>query len=357
MIEVFANGLKFGHWTAVNITRSLGNIAAGFNLSLVNPSGLGERVRLFSGDLVEIDVNGIGLLKGFVGPLSVGFGNGSETLSVNGYEMTCDLVDCSSTKQLEWIEKTAGKIVSDICSEFNVNFYNPQSVDFGKPIESFSIDPGTKAVDAIAKICRVRGLLPCSNGMGEVFVIKPSDCPRGPKLVQGGNIVSASATYNSNALYSDYYVYGSGKAKKKIQAHRHDPSVRTRPLVILDTDAVDKNSVEARADWELSIRRARGISYNVNLKGWMRDESHIWEPGLICSIDAPALLVDDPVDMLVSKVNYSFDVSNGGSVALTLVPVDSFEPAPEEIKPKANKSKSKAVNVWTQIKNAVQNGK
>lgn len=356
MIEVFSNGLKFGYWTGVSVTRSLGNIAGSFNLQLVSQNGQGQRVRLFSGDLVEVDLDGVGVLKGFVGPLSVGFDESSETLSVSGHEMTCDLVDCCCVKQMEWQNKTVDRIVSDICSEFGINFYNPFGTYFGKPIDVFSVDPGTKAVDAISKLCKIRGVLPCSDGMGKVFVVKPSDCPRGPKLAQGENIINASANYNSEALYSDYYVYGTGKAQKKIQAHRNDPTVRNRPLVIVDVNSVDKSSVEARAEWEMSIRRSRGISYNISVKDWMRDDgSRIWEPGVICTIDAPALLLDEPVDMIVSQVTYTFDMQNGKSSVLTLVPIDSFEPEPETKKPQANKSpKRKAVNVWAQVEKTVK---
>lgn len=354
MIEVFSNGLKFSYWTDASITRSLSNIAAGFQLSLVNQNGQGNRIRFFSGDLIEIDIDGIGAIKGFVGPLSVSFGEGSETLSVTGYEMTCDLVDCCVTQKMEWNDRKADQIIKDICSEFGISFYNPNNVDFGAAIKNFSIDPGTKAIDAISKICRSRGLLPCSNGMGKVFVIKPSDCPRGPKLAQGVNIVSATASYNANALYSDYFVYGTGKAKKEIQAHVSDPTVRKRPLVIVDTDAIDKETVTARAEWERSIRRARGISYSISVKGWKRDETHLWEPGIICAIESSTLLVDDPIDMLVSQVSYSFG-QDGENTTLVLVPVDSFEPEPETKKPQANKSpKRKAVNVWSQIKKTVQ---
>jgi prophage tail gpP-like protein len=356
MIEVFSNGLKFAYWTGVSVTRSLGNIAGAFNLQLISQNGQGQRVRLFSGDLVEIDLDGVRVLKGFVGPLSVSFDESSEALSVSGHEMTCDLVDCCSTKQMEWRDKMVDRIIGDICSDFGISFYNPFGVDFGAPVETFSVEPGAKAADAISKLCKIRGLLPCSDGMGKVFVIKPSDCPRGPKLAQGENIVSAAATYNSEALYSDYYVYGTGKAQKRIQAHRHDPSVRTRPLVIVDTNSIDKKSVEARAEWEMSIRRAKGISFNIGVSDWMRDDGRrIWEPGIICAIDAPALLLDEPVDMIVSQVTYSFDVSSGKTAMLTLVPIDSFEPEPETKKPQANKSpKRKAVNIWTQVEKAVK---
>lgn len=356
MIEVFSNGLKFDHWTVVSVTRGLGNIAGSFDLQLVNQNGQGERVRLFSGDLVEVDLDGVCVIKGFVGPLSVGFDESSETLSVSGHEMTCDLVDCCSTNQMEWQNKTVDRIISDICSEFGIKFYNPFGVSFGNPVETFSVDPGTKAVDAVSELCKIRGVLPCSDGMGKVFVVKPSDCPRGPKLKQGENIVSASAVYNSEALYSDYYVYGTGKAKKRIQAHRHDPTVRNRPLVIVDTNSVEKTSVEARAEWEMSIRRARGITYNVGVNDWLRsDGRRIWEPGIICTIDSPALLLDSPVDMLVSQVTYTFDMSSGKNTMLTLVPIDAFEPEPETKKPQANKSpKRKAINVWTQVEKTVK---
>lgn len=353
MIEVFANGLKFGAWTSVSVTRGLGNIAAAFQLRLANHDAQGERVRLFSGDLVEIDIDGIGAVKGFVGPESVSFDGGGASLSVSGNEITCDLVDCCATAQIEWLDKPADVIIADICREFGVSFFNPYGVDFGAKIKNFAVDPGTRAVDAISKLCRQRGFLPCSNGMGKVFVVKPSDCPRGPKLEEGVNIFSASANYNANALYSDYYVYGTGDAKKKIMAHKTDPTVRNRPLVIVDSDAVDKDTVEARAAWEMSIRRAKSISFDVSVNGWRRDESSLWEPGLICSIDSPALFVDEPVDMIVSQVNYDWGYG-GETTTLKLVPVDSYEPEPETKKPqKVGSKKQKTPGVWAQISKAV----
>lgn len=354
MIEVFANGLKFDYWTSVGISRSLGNIAASFRMQLTNRDSDGGRLKLFSGDLVEIDINGIGAVKGFVGPLSVSFDEGRTALSVSGHEMTCDLVDCCATKQVEWLDKKGDRIIKDICSEFGLNFYNPQNVDFGAEIKAFSVDPGTRALDAISKICRQRGFLPCSNGMGKVYVVKPSACTRGPKLAEGVNMFSASADYDSGALYSDYIVYGTGSAKKQVKAVKKDSSVRYRPLVIVASDAVDQDTVDARAAWELSIRRAQSIRYTVSVKGWMRDDSHLWEPGLICSMESPTLFIDEPVDMLVSQVDYDWS-GNGEDTRLTLVPVDSYEPEPEAEKPKKQPApKQKASNVWAQIKKAVQ---
>ena len=354
MIEAFSNGIKFDYWTSVSVSRSLGRIAASFRMNLTNHDAQGGRVKLFSGDLIEVDIDGIGALKGFVGPLSLSLDERGGNFSVSGHEMTCDLVDCCTTRQMEWLDKDAGQIISDLCDEFGLKFYNPQNVDLGISIKKFSVDPGTRAVDAISKICRQRGILPCSNGMGKVYVVKPSGCPRGPAIVEGENIVGIRADYNANALYSDYYVYGTGKADKKIVAHRQDPSVRNRPLVIIDSDAVDKDSVEARAAWEMSIRRAQSISYQVSLKGWKRDKQNLWEPGLICTLESPSVLVDDPVDMIESEVDYSWS-NSGEDVELTLAPVDSYEPEPETEKPqKVISPKAKSVNVWEQIKRTVQ---
>ena len=77
----------------------------------------------------------------------------------------------------------------------------------------------------------------------------------------------------------------------------------------------------------------RSISFSITVKGWKRDETSLWEPGIVCTVNSPALLVDDPVDMIVSQVNYSFG-TGGETTSLTLVPVDSFEPEPEKQKPK-----------------------
>lgn len=350
MIEVFANGLKFAYWTSATINRAVGNIAAAFSLTLTTKQAGGERVQLFPGDLVQIDVDGVPAVKGFVDKISSSYSAGSHSLTVSGFELTCDLVDCCVEAPLEWTNAKMDKIIADICGKFGIGFYNPMGVDCGEPIKKFSIDPGTKAVEAIGKLCKERGVLPCSNGLGKVYLIKPSAAESSAAIREGVNILSANAEVSVGGIYSDYFVYGSGKAKKQIQAHKSDSDVvRYRPLIIVDANATEKATVEARADWEKSSRKAKSMNLKFSVNGWTA-EGKLWQPGTLCSVYSPAVFIDDEIELLISQVSFSLGAS-GSVTNLTLVDPQSFEPQPET--KKAEKNATVKTDVWATIKKAV----
>lgn len=354
MIEVFANGRKFSEWTDARVVRSLDHIAAAFSLTLVARNSDGDRVRLFPGDSVEVAVNGTKVISGFVDRLSTSFSAGSHSVSVSGSECSADIADCCIDNPLEWENKKMDEIIRIVCANFGLSFSNRMSVDVGGPFQKFSVEPGAKALDTITKLCRERGILCCSDGMGKVYLLKPDSCPRGPALKQGENLMAASVDFSLVDRFSTYTVYGTGKAKKKVVATSSDSDVsRNRPLIVVDSNAVEKDKVQARADWECRVRRAKSMGFKATVHGW-EHSSGLWVPGVICSFEAPELFVETPIDLLVSSVEYSWGPS-GEMTNLTLVPPEVFEPQPESKKVKAVKSaKSPKADPWKSIKKAVQ---
>lgn len=347
MIEVFANGRKFSEWTDARVSRSLDHIAASFSLSLVARDSLGDRVQLFPGDSVEIAVNGTTVISGYVDRLSTSFTAGSHSVVVSGCECSGDIADCCIDSPLEWENKKMDEIIRIVCAGFGLSFSNRMNVDVGKPFKKFSVDPGTKAIDTIAKLCRERGILCCSNGLGKVYLLKPDSCPRGPALRQGENLMAASMDFSLVDRFSSYKVYGSGKVKKRVVGTSSDSDVeRNRPLVVVDSNAVEKDKVQARADWECRIRKAKSMAFRATVHGW-EHEGGLWAPGVICSFEAPEIFVEEPLDLLVSSVDYSWG-GEGETTELTLVQPEVFDPQPE-----SKKVKVKA-DPWKSVKKAVQ---
>lgn len=349
MIEVFANGRKFSNWTEARVVRSLDRIAAAFSLTLVARSSEGDRVRLFPGDSVSIVVDGVKVISGYVDELSASFSAGSHAISVTGSEKTSDIADCCVESPLEWKDKTMAEIVDSICKAFGLKFSNSMGVDVGKPFSRFSVEPGAKALDTIAKLCKERGVLPCSDGLGGIFLLKPESCSRGPALKQGENLASASVGFSLVSRFSKYSVYGTGR--KKVVGEASDSDVpRARSMVIVDSNAVEKEQVQARADWESRVRKAKSMKFSASVNGWSHANG-LWVPGVICSLFAPEAFVETPIDLLVSSVEYSWGSS--GSVAnLTLVSPDVYAPQPESKKKKAKKGAKS--DPWVSIKKAVK---
>lgn len=348
MIEVFANGRKFSFWTAANVSRSLDRIAATFSLSLVGKSDAGNRVHLFPGDTVDIAVDGVKVISGYVDKFSSSFSQGSHFVSVSGSEKTSDIADCCIESPFEWENKKMDEIVRSICAGFGCRFDNRYGVDAGKPFSRFSVEPGTKAIDTLSKLCKERGILPCSDGRGKVFLFTPEKAERGPALEQGINLLSASVEFSLVDRYSNYTVYGTGRAK--VSGTSEDSDVpRNRPYVVVDSNAVEKDKVQARADWECRVRKAKSMAFSVSVQGWTHSKG-LWEPGVVCSFLAPELFVNEPFDLLVSGVEYSWGAS-GAVTNMTLVQPDVFLPQPESRKVKAKKVKSVP---WKSVKKAVQ---
>jgi len=347
MIEVFANGRKFSYWTAANVSRSIDHIAAKFSLTLVAESENGDNVHLFPGDSVEISVDGERVLSGYVDKFSTSFSQGSHQVTVSGNEKTIDLSDCCIESPFEWENKKMDEIIRSICARFEIRFENRYNVDVGKPFARFSVEPGTKAVETLSKLCKERGVMPCSDGRGTVFLFTPEKAPRGPMLRQGENLVSASVDLSLSDRFSKYTVYGTGKAKSKIIGVANDQNMqRSRPFVLVDSNSVDKDKVQSRADWEYRVRKAKSMAVNASVIGWTHSGG-LWEPGVICSFLAPELFVRTPLDLLISGVEYSWG-SEGQVTNLTLVQPDSFLPQPEKTKRAAK------ADPWANIKKAVQ---
>lgn len=352
MIEVFANGKRFSNWTGVNIRRSLDNIAASFSLSLASSDQDAQTVGLFPGDSVEVSVNGEKAIKGYVDKLSTSFAAGSLDIRVSGSECSSDLADCCLESPLEWLKKDISAILRDICARFGLNFTNSMKVDVGDAFDRFAVDPGSRAIDSIQKLCRERGMLLCSDGLGNTRLMKPDACPRGDSLEQGVNLVSASVNLSLTDRYSKYTVHGTGIAKKKVSAESDDASVsRPRTLVIVDSNAVDKDKVQARADWEKNVRAAKSMSVSATVHGW-NCSSGLWSPGVMCSFKASKLGIPDAVDLLVNSVAFSWSASSGEVTNLELVSPEVYTPQPESKKKKLAKKKSR--DPWDAIAKAVK---
>lgn len=350
MIEVYSNGKVFSNWLSASVTRSLDRIAGAFSLSVCPTGGL-DSFGIFAGDSVEIRIDGKACLSGFVDKVSGSFSDGSHSVTVSGSEKTSDLADCSLESPLEWKDKDIAQIAGEICGAFGIPFSNRNGVPVGEKFKKFSVEPGGKAVDAISKLCKSRGILVCSDGLGNVSLLRPDSCPRGDSLKQGENLVSASADYSVSDRYSEYDVFGSGKASKKVRATAVDAQIgRNRKLCIVDSNSTEKDKVQARADFEKRSRIAKSLSVKCELAGW-KCASGIWSPGVVCSVYAPAVGISDPVDLLVNSVSLTASES-GTKTSLSLVYPGVYEPQPESKKAKAPKP-GKA-DPWASIRKAIK---
>jgi prophage tail gpP-like protein len=357
MINVKVNGKTFTAWDSMSIKKSLDKIADTFTLSLIPSSGDSIPVNVFPDDSIKIFLDDLELFSGYIDEISSSFDNGSHSVSVSGSESTNDLVKNSLESPLEWKNKKADAIIKSICSRFGINFSNPAGVSVGAPIPLFSAEPGRSAFDAIQKVCRLKYLIPVSDGLGNITLFNIKDVRHGPELEQGKNLLSGSSKISTSDRHSKYTVLGTGQAKKKIQASVTDDDIqRYTPLVIIDSSAMTLRAVSSRAQWEARVRAAKGISFDCGVSGWRMDDENLWKPGLLCKITAPSLFLSTGKYFLVSEATLKYDGS-GTSTDITLCIKDLFSPEPEETRvAKAKKGKIK-VDKYAEIRKEIAGSK
>ena len=351
VIEVFSNGKRFANWTGARIRRSIDSIAGEFSLEIAwNESDLSS-LGLFPGDAVEIFVDRQKVLAGFVEEISASMSGSNYSVSVSGSETTSILADCCLDGG-EFLNKDLASIAREICAKFGVKFENKLAVNIGIPFEKFSVDPGSRAAEVLAKLCRERGILISSDGLGTVYLIDPDSCKRGEPLRQGENLESASMKMSDKDRFKHYVVLGTGQPKMKVKVDVTDSDVkRDKTLVVVDSNTMDKDKVQARADWERSVRAAKSASFSAVVPGWSTALG-VWSPGVVCSFWSPKLGITSEIDLLLNSVTLSFSVGGGSESALELVSAESFRPQPVTSK-KVTVKKTKS-DPWKTIEKTVK---
>ena len=80
--------------------------------------------------------------------------------------------------------------------------------DTGPVFRKFTIERGETAFDAIERLCRIRGLLPVSDGVGNVSIGLAARSRAMTRLARGSNILSASGVADISERFSTYEILG-----------------------------------------------------------------------------------------------------------------------------------------------------
>ena len=334
-------------WTSAVVTRSLETIAGTFKLQVSNRNSGESMPRTAApGDACALSLDGEVVITGHLDAVAVSHSASHHELELSGRDATSDLVDCSAeTRPGEWSGETLERIAATLTAPFGIPVR--AVADTGAPFRRFRIEEGETVYEAIERGCRMRGLLPLSDGKGGIELGLPVRSFSSARLERGRNILSATGQSSWIDRHSVYRLLGQQPgddflaipATTHVAAAADDPAVnRHRPLTIIGEQALGAAEARDRVNWEASVRAARSRRVTVTVQGWReRPEpgSPLWSPGRLVHVSDDWLGLDR--SLLVSSVRQS--VSSAGTItALTLLPENAFlpmleqepEPAPEE---------------------------
>ncbi|MFN3686092.1 phage baseplate assembly protein [Salinarimonas sp.] len=330
-------GTVFEGWKEVEVSRSLDDAAASFSLE-VTEKDFGvtfAAARISPGDGCTVHLDGILAVTGFVDVVQREFSSSDHGVSVSGRSKTADLVDATPDVQGGQFQgydvaAVSGAVAEGFEAEVSVE------LDESEPIEDVQTWPGETAFRTIERLARQQGGIVTDDPSGRLVVkrIDP-DAPPVAALVEGQNILAASATFRADKRHSEVIVKGQrpgtdeafAEDAAQLEARVIDPAVRRhRPLVIIAEEPGDQAALRRRADWEVAQRAAEAVEAQVSVVGWTYAPGALWTPGDAVRLTSPMLAVDSV--LVIKKATYTQTVKGGTITSMTLCPPEALTTKP-----------------------------
>ncbi len=330
-LELLVGGQLYGGWKSATVKRSLTALAGGFTLQ-ITPKWAGQREAWPIGpdDACELRMAGKTVITGFVDSLEMAISPEARTFSISGRDKTADFVDCSADDK-QYTNVKLDALARALAKPFGLKV--TMNGDAGAPFGMFQVNTGESGFEAIERACRLRGFLLTTDGVGTIVITKPGKSRAVTSLIEGQNILSATAKFNHTDRYSVYSVKGQRYGlqddlppdlRYRMEGKAYDPNVkRYRPHVIQAEAALGDADSKKRAQWEATNRAAKSASFTVEIRGWTQADGSLWTPNLLVPVEIPSAGVKG--DLLI--VSTSMVLSEGGELtSLDLARKDAFQP-------------------------------
>ena len=388
-VTMTIGGRKFRDWTRVEITRSLEEIAGGFELELFDrvraeramPSGwqgdLAEAIRC--GEQCTLLIDDETVLIGYVDELKLSWQHDTMRMSLTGRDRTGDLVDCAAAPDgpAEYRRLTLTEIATRICRPYGIAVR--ADTDVGAAIPVFSIDPSETALSALEKAARQRAVLLVSDGIGGLLLTR-GGATRGPApLFLPGNVQDGTYTSSWRERFRDYIVKGQTRsagggridgvanpltpsstplptppaapaptsnsrrerAGVVMTGRARDADVgRHRPTVLMAKTQSGGASVQVQAEWRMRVARAKSEALSYRVLDWRAGkDDRLWRPNELVSVNDQLAGIGG--DMLIASVVYSYS-PDGAVTRLELVGPEAYDLEPIEPRQRARRNARRA---------------
>lgn len=320
------NGLEYGGWENVQVGWSLETASGSFSVQVTDKWQPGQEPwPIFKNDEVRVYIGGDLLINGYVDRVGFTLDASSHSMTVSGRDRTCDLIDCSAMNRPGVFKKKKLEEIAQILSRpFGVNVV--ADVDTGAVIPVFSIQPGEKVHEAIARAAVAKNLIVTSAFGGSLALTRSGSRRATDAIVEGKNLKGGDSEASAVDRFSEYIVEGQsdgqGKAKNAMRATYRDAEVpRYRPLMLHAEQKATAEHLKARAEWECRSRAAKGSGGTLTVVGWRQSDGKLWDTNRIVNVYAPTLGLSE--DMLVTEVIYE-QSSGGQTVNMRVVRPDAY---------------------------------
>jgi prophage tail gpP-like protein len=357
MLEIRHNGIPYTLWESATFNRSLDTNCGQFSITSSNPFNQSYPLRI--GDRVQIIINGISVINGFIDKITASGDMDGHRLNIAGRDKVSDLIDSSvpdSVKSMKGpvtLKAMAERIIAALGASIKV-------IDDSGGIEAFGADDlqaaesGQKCMDFLVSFARKRQVYLVTNGNGDLVIFKPRGQKVQTQLLHrhnsaSNNVKTASLDLDISARFAKYVVRtqsntaadpfaGYDAESVSVTGTALDPEIRSsRYLEIQGEQSMTSADGTERAKEESNLRRAKGLQYNATLQGDSQNDGSPWNIGFLADV------FDDyngvRGELLMFAISTSIDLSIGSETTVGCSPADAYRAIAKPSRKTTRKSK------------------
>lgn len=288
---------------------------------------------LKNGSDAQILIGDVPVITGKVDSLRFVEKTGDKYIVISGRDSTSDLIDCDYIETPnEWKKQTVLKIISDLCSPFNISVVakGKAATAANTILETYKATEGMTIFNLISQICVDSLVMPVSLGDGKLTLVRSEDAAVIQSQINNpGNVIEMSFLADDSNRFSKYIAKGQGieEPEKGLQSFLKasgefsDSIMRYRPKTFFPENPTDSAKCISRAKWEAKYRAGISRLFSYTLVGWTQENKKPWSIHSLISVNDETLNTEK--ELYCDEILFRRDGSKDVSV-INLVPKFTF---------------------------------
>jgi len=350
LLYLYVDGKVHSYWTEATIARSIERGAHSFNLTLTDSFEEASQTSartIKTDQAVEIFINKEKITSGYIDDVNPSYNAKTHTLNVVGRSKVSDLIASTTEGKQFKAGMRLRQIASACCLPFGIDVIVDPSASSAanEPMKAdHMLDLGQPIWEFLEELARIKAVLLVSDENGNLVITRAGSSLSEVALELGKNIKSASGTFSSRNLFSEYTVCAQqannplalldSKAKTQPKGTIKVLTSRHKPSVISSDNPTDSAGCKARALWQKNVYESRAETVVYTVQGWrQKPGGALWNPNLLVPVkDA---LMDWNDERLIVETRIMLG-EKGSTTELLVMPKNAFDLIAEE--EKANES-------------------
>lgn len=342
-VELAVDGQIYSGWHEISIARGLKEAAATFEIAVSERWAGRDRPKpwqILPFKEAVVTIGGEKVITGYVESYEPSYDSGQHGVRISGRSKTCDLIDCMpDVGSGQFSGSTLDSIARALCAPFGIEV--EVKCDVGAPLPDATLEKTETAFSFLEKLARLRSVMLTDDMEGRLVLTQAGTEGGGGALIEGENILSASAKLSGNERFGEYAVlsqtplaHDGDDAQNQVIGTASDDGVpRYRRYAEMAENPSDQQHATDRAHWRALHNFGTSTEATITVPGWRQPDSSgrpqgvLWNTNLLVQVTSPFLTIDR--QLLVSKVEFHMDDSGGRRAVLTVAPQEAFTPEGE----------------------------